>query len=291
LRPLTYTRAKPAMPVGGEPIVRRIISWLHDHKVDDLVMNLHHLPETLTAVVGDGSDLGVRMRYSWEAPEVLGSAGGPRQALSTLGSKRFLMINGDTLTDIDPSAVAAAHETAQALVTLAVVPNRHFERYGGVIVDEDGSVTGFSRRGAGSRGTWHFIGVQVVDASVFADLPAGVPLNTIGGIYDELIRTKPGTVRAYRCDAGFWDVGTGDDYLHTSLEFSNGSVSSGRHVVIDPTAHVERSVLWDDVQVGAGAQITDCILADGVRVAAGATHRRTILLQRGDDLVVTPIEG
>ena len=291
MRPLTYTRAKPAMPVAGEPIVRRIIRWLHDHNVDDLVMNLHHLPATLTAVVGDGTDLGVRLRYSWEAPKVLGSAGGPRQALSTLAADRFLMINGDTLTDIDPSSVAAAHERTEALVTLAVVPNRQFDRYGGVIVDEEGSVTGFSRRGTESRGTWHFVGVQAVEASVFADLPAGVPLNTIGGIYDELIRTKPGTVRGYRCEGGFWDVGTGDDYLQTSMEFSNGSVSSGRHVVIDPTAHVERSVLWDDVQVAAAAQITDCILADGVRVPAGAIYRRTILLQRGDDLLVTPIEG
>jgi NDP-sugar pyrophosphorylase family protein len=279
------------MPVAGEPIVRRIIRWLHDHKVDDVVMNLHHLPATLTAVVGDGSDLGVRLRYSWEAPDVLGSAGGPRRALSTLGTERFLIINGDTLTDIDPSSVAAAHETTHALVTLAVVPNRHFERYGGVFVDDEGSVTGFSRRGAEARDTWHFVGVQAVEASVFADLPAGVPLNTIGGIYDELIRAKPGSVRAYRCEGGFWDVGTGEDYLQTSLEFSHGSVSSGRHAVIDPTAHVERSVLWDDVQVAAGAQITDCILADGVRVPAGAVYRRTILLQRGDDLLVTPIEG
>ena len=69
------------LPVAGEPLVRRIIRWLAGQGVTDLVLNLHHLPHTLTAVVGDGRDLGVRVRYSWEQPVVLGSAGGPRQAL------------------------------------------------------------------------------------------------------------------------------------------------------------------------------------------------------------------
>src|SRR3977135_204463 len=81
LRPLTQVRAKPAVPVAGEPIVRRIIGWLGRQRVTERVLTLHHLPHTLPAIVGDGSDRGVRVRYSWEQPEVLGSAGGPRRAL------------------------------------------------------------------------------------------------------------------------------------------------------------------------------------------------------------------
>src|SRR3979490_3361045 len=77
LRPLTDVRAKPAIPVAGEPMVRRIIRWLASYGIDDFVLNLHHRPETLTAAVGDGSDLRVRVRYSWEQPRILGSAGGP----------------------------------------------------------------------------------------------------------------------------------------------------------------------------------------------------------------------
>src|SRR5438874_134835 len=71
LRPLTYVRAKPAIPVAGEPLIRRIIAWLAGRGIRDLVLNLHHLPETLTAVVGDGADLDARVRYSWEQPVVL----------------------------------------------------------------------------------------------------------------------------------------------------------------------------------------------------------------------------
>ena len=74
LRPLTDVCAKPAIPVAGEPIIRRIAGWLAAHGVNDLVVNLHHLPHTVTAVLGDGSDLAVRVRYSWEQPRILGSA-------------------------------------------------------------------------------------------------------------------------------------------------------------------------------------------------------------------------
>src|SRR5882724_8601582 len=97
LQPLTSVRAKPAIPVAGEPLVRRIITWLSGQGVTELVLNLHHLPHTLTTVVGDGGDLGVRVRYSWEQPLVLGSAGGPRHALPMISSNdAFFLVNGDT---------------------------------------------------------------------------------------------------------------------------------------------------------------------------------------------------
>ena len=80
LRPLSLVRAKAAVPVAGTPLVLRILRQLAAAGITDAVLNLHHLPHTLAAVVGDGSDVGVRVRYSWEMP-VLGSAGGPRHAL------------------------------------------------------------------------------------------------------------------------------------------------------------------------------------------------------------------
>src|SRR6185503_17252889 len=105
LHPLTLARAKAAAPVDGEPLARRTIRWLAGHGVRELVVNLHHRPESIAAVLGDGRDLGVRVRYSWESP-VLGSAGGPRHALPLLldaaepgGGGTFVLVNGDTLTD------------------------------------------------------------------------------------------------------------------------------------------------------------------------------------------------
>src|SRR5262249_35111844 len=155
-----------------EPMIRRIIQWLSANAITEVVLNLHHLPHTIGGVIGDGSDLSVRVRYSWEQPDVLGTAGGPRQALAIVGAKTFLLVNGDTLTDLDLVALSESHTATGALVTLALVPNREPRRYGGVLLDREQRVTGFSPRGA-DEGSYHFTGVQIVHASVFEALEQG----------------------------------------------------------------------------------------------------------------------
>jgi NDP-sugar pyrophosphorylase family protein len=219
LRPLTEVCAKPAIAVAGEPIVRRIVGWLSRGGVHDVVVNLHHLPHTVCAVLGDGSDLAARVRYSWEQPRILGSAGGPRHALDVIGAETFLIVNGDTLTDLDLGALLAAHHGGGALVTLALVPNREPHKYGGVSMRDDGAVTGFVRRGSAAEHSRHFIGVQVVHASVFRGLDDGVPANSVGGAYDALIAARPGAVRGFVSDASFWDIGTPEDLARTSAAF------------------------------------------------------------------------
>jgi NDP-sugar pyrophosphorylase family protein len=268
LRPLTLVRAKPAIPVAGEPIARRIIRWLNGHGVRDVVVNLHHLPQTLTAAIGDGSDLDARVRYSWEQPAVLGSAGGPRQALPILGADSFFLINGDTLTDVDLDAVAAAHHDTGALVTLALVPNTSFDRYGGVLLDGDGIVTGFVRRGPAARGSFHLIGVQAASAAAFGTVPTGAAASSIGGVYDALIRERPGSVRGFVTEARFFDVGTVADYWQTSIAFAP-----------DPSPG---NILWDDVHIAEDALVEECILTDGVQVASGSVYHRQILMCGSD---------
>jgi NDP-sugar pyrophosphorylase family protein len=290
LRPLSEQRAKPAMPVGSEPLIRRIIRGLTAHHVTNLVVNLHHLPETLTAALGDGSDLGARIRYSWEQPRVLGSAGGPRKALPLIDAETFFLVNGDTLAEVDLEALTAAHVSSGALVTLALVPNRDYERYGGVHVDDGNRVTAFSRRGPESKDSWHFVGVQAVNRSVFASLPDDRPASTVGGVYDELIRGRPGAVQAFRSHASFRDIGTPTDYLDTSVALSPDGVSIGARAVIDPSARITESVLWDDVEVGAGSSLNRCIAADGVRIPAGVAYTSKILMLRDGVLTVTPLE-
>ncbi|MCA1652339.1 MAG: NDP-sugar synthase [Acidobacteria bacterium] len=214
LRPLTYVRAKAAVPVNSEPLARRVIRWLCGHGISDLVLNLHHHPASIAAVVGDGADLGARVRYCWEQP-VLSSAGGPRHALPLLGPDTFLLVNGDTLTDVDVPGMVAAHRASGAAVTMALIPNPRPEQYGGVTM-RDGWVTGFTRPGA-SGPSYHFIGVQVVEPRVFASLPDGVPEETVRRVYPRLMADNPHAVAGFISDAAFQDIGTPRDYLDTSI--------------------------------------------------------------------------
>ncbi|MGE5199610.1 MAG: sugar phosphate nucleotidyltransferase [Rhodospirillaceae bacterium] len=283
LAPLSNLKAKPALPVAGVPLAGRILRWLAAGGVTDAVLNLHHLPATVTAAIGDGGAFGVRVRYSWE-PRVLGSAGGPARALPLLDADRFFLVNGDTLTDLDLGALAARHLATGAAVTLAVVANPDPLHYGGVSVDGEGRVTGFTAPGPGNRG-WHFIGVQAADRSVFAPLSPDEPAHTVSGIYRDLIAARPGAIRAMVTRASFADIGTAADYLATCLAIGRaegrGDVLAGARAAVHPAARVTRSVLWDDVAVAGGAMIDECVVADGARIPAGARLSRRVVVAGG----------
>jgi NDP-sugar pyrophosphorylase family protein len=280
LAPLTQVRAKPAMPIAGEPLARRLVRWLAIAGVTDIVANLHHLPATITGVLGDGSDLGARVRYSWEQPQILGSGGGPRQALDIIGAERFVIVNGDTLTTLDLDQMSRSHHeaaSAGAVATLALVPNRRYLHYGGVLVNEQGWITGFVPRGAAAAGSFHFIGVQIVESSAFRPLAVGRPHSTIGGLYNELIAARAGSIRAFLSDTPYWDVGTVSDYWRTWWAFA-GDQPAGA------------SILWDDVTIGAGSVLDECIVTDGVQVPPGRHYRRQVLLNHGGAVTAVPFD-
>ena len=288
LRPLSLVRAKAALPVAGPPLVQRILRQLAAAGVEDAVLNLHHLPQSITREVGDGSDLGIHVRYSWEDP-VLGSAGGPKRAVPLIRALRgapatFLVVNGDTLTNADLQSAIDAHRASGALVTMAVVPNTEPDKYGGAVVNEDGAITRFVRRGS-QEPSWHVIGIQVVEADAFASVPEHVPYESVSTLYPALIAARRGSVHAFRCQAEFFDIGTPADYLSTSLHFASRESAStiGARTTIHPTARIEQSVLWDDVVVEEGARLRECVVTDGVRVPGDTSwHGVSLRVARGD---------
>jgi NDP-sugar pyrophosphorylase family protein len=191
---------------------------------------------------------------------------------------------------VDLAALAEAHAASGALVTLALVPNRAYDRYGGVVLDEMNRVTGFVPRGPSAEGSFHYIGVQLAHTVAFSAIRPGDRARTIGGIYDRLMSDRPGTVRGFVLDAAFWDVGTVADYWRTTRAFEQPDRSTATGTArIDPTAHVMDSILWDDVDVGARASVEHCILTDGVRIPEDATYRDSILLVRDDGLTAVPM--
>jgi NDP-sugar pyrophosphorylase family protein len=290
LQPLTSIRAKPAIPVAGEPLIRRIVRGLVTHAVPNIVVNLHHLPATLTGVLGDGRDLGALIRYSWE-PTILGSAGGPRRALPML-APTFFIVNGDTLIDLDLDALAAAHAASGALVTMALVPNREPLRYGGVILNESSHVTRFIGRGPQAAGSFHFVGVQLASAKAFEALPMGEPVNSVGQAYDRLMASDPRSILGFVTDGDCWDVGTVADYIATSRAVQSREGRGSTSSAIDPSARLEHSIVWDDVSIGARADLEGCIVTDRVRVPPGARYRDVILFDGPDgEIVAIPVNN
>jgi NDP-sugar pyrophosphorylase family protein len=291
LRPLSLLRAKAALPVAGVTLVERILRSLARAGVADVVLNLHHLPHTLTTIAGDGSHLGLRVRYSWEVP-VLGSAGGPARAIPLLDrpssrggpspGSTFLIVNGDTLTDLDLAALLDDHRRSGALVTMAGVPNTEPEKYGGLRVTADGSFAGFVLRGS-REPSFHFIGVQAAEPAAFASVPDGAA-HDVRVLYPALAAARAGAVRVFRTRAEFFDIGTPADYLATSLRLAaRENVDLAARSRIAPGARVEHTVLWDDVIVEEGAALRECVVTDGVRVPADTSwHGVTIRMASGE---------
>ena len=292
LRPLTSVRAKPAVPVNGRPLARRILTWLVGYGIREAIVNLHHRPETIAAVIGDGSDLGLRVRYSWEQP-VLGSAGGPRHALPLLTDGYdgpFLIVNADTLSTVDLHGLLARHGQSRAAVTMALIANPDPLKYGGVKVSPEGYVTGFARAGTPGE-SFHFVGVQAAEARAFAALEDGVPAESVNALYPRLMAAEPGAIAAFVSDASFSDIGTPRDYLETSLALARiegADLISRRRVRVDDSATIERTVVWDDVSIGRDARLIECVVGDGARVPDGAGFERCVIVRRG---ALAPADG
>jgi NDP-sugar pyrophosphorylase family protein len=320
LQPLSSVRAKAALPVAGRPLITRILQWLHASGIRRTVLNLHHRPDSITTVVGDGSQFDMAVRYSWER-EVLGSAGGPARAMPLLESDRFLIVNGDTLTDVDLHALCAQHINTNALVTMAVVDAD--PRYNAIVADEAGIVTSFANRSpqnpephnpeaqnpeprtrtsgtSGTSGTFgtvlrrfHFIGVQVVNASVFAGVNPDRKAETVHGIYPGLIASRPGAVRIFHTTREFHDIGSPRDYLHTAIKFAEREgrpLDCGVDTAIAADAALSNTILWDRVTVGAGARLANCVVADDVHVGEGAAYENCSLVMRGHEMIVAPFQ-
>jgi NDP-sugar pyrophosphorylase family protein len=277
LDPLTRLVAKASVPLAGKTLLERSLEHLRQQGVTDVVINLHHKPDTVTAILGDGTRLGMRIRYSWE-PRILGSAGGPRRALPLLDAGRFLIVNGDTLCDVNLGDMVRDHVDGRADVTMAVVPNPAPDHYNGIGLDADRRVTSFVPRGQ-AQGSWHFIGVQVAEARVFAELSDGEPAETVAGIYRERIATGTMALRGYCIDLPFVDVGTPRDYLAAAVALAGtgdgNAIEAGAR--IEPSTRMSGTVVWSNSSVGSDCVLDDCVVAD-VSLPAGFRASSAVLV-------------
>jgi mannose-1-phosphate guanylyltransferase len=209
-----------------------------------------------------------------------------------LPDEDFFIINGDTLTTVDLHSLAENHRNSGALVTIAVIPNEWPDRYGGLVVDANGRFHGVVPRGSKVR-SQHVVGVQVAHPSAFTRLPPNEPADSIGGLYKTLIKEDPGHVRAHLCSSEFWDVGTSADYLATCLEIGRKEGSHpqiGKRSIIEDSARVIDSVIWDDVVVSENAMLQRCVVADGVNIPSGASFRDSAIVQTDGELIVADIK-
>src|SRR5258705_6800737 len=143
LYPLTCDRTKPAVPFLNKPIVAFSVEYLKLHGITDIVVNLHHQPDSVRQALGDGSELGVKLTYSYE-PEILGTAGGLDKVRDFLSDDDFVVINGKIITDINLAEAIETHRNRKAIATMVLRHNPKHEHYSNVEVDDKCDIVRFA---------------------------------------------------------------------------------------------------------------------------------------------------
>jgi NDP-sugar pyrophosphorylase family protein len=271
LWPLTIDRTKPAIPFMGRPLIGYVAEYLARYGFEDIVVNLHHQPESVRSALGDGRDFGVRFHYV-EEPVILGTSGAVDNARSLLDGDAFVVINGKLATDIDLREALETHRRNRALATLILRPNPLRERYSTVEVS-DGLITGFGGFPESDKAgePLMFTGIQILDPRIFEFIPRGVFSHSVTDVY--LPAIGRGDRIAAHVSGGYWyELSTVRRYLETSLALlkrEGRDVEAGPGSNIEPGASVAESVLWEGVRVSAGARVSRCVLGAGVTVGPG----------------------
>jgi mannose-1-phosphate guanylyltransferase len=288
LRPLTLTTPKQMLPIIHKPMIEHVLEHLAEHGITDAVLSMGYKPDAFADAYPDGTCAGVAVHYAIE-PEPLDTAGAIRFAALDAGIReRFVVVNGDVLTDLDLGALVDFHDRHGAEGTIALHRVDDPSAFGVVPTEADGRVIAFVEKPPREEAPTDLInaGTYVLEPSV---------LDRIDGTRKVSIERE--TFPAVVADGGlyamdghtYWiDTGTPAKYLQAQLDLlqgRRGQAVDGVHesASVHPDAVVDQAVVGCGAQVGAGAVVRRAVLLPGARVGAGAVVEQAIV---GRDAVV-----
>jgi len=290
LRPLTSTVPKPVVPLVDRPFIAFMLDWLRGHGVEDVVISCGFMATGVRNVLGDGSAYGLALRYC-EEQRPLGTGGAIKLAEPLL-DERFLVLNGDVLTDIDLTAQLDEHERTNALATLALVAVEDPSAYGLVRLEPDGRVREFLEKPSPDQVDASPLinaGAYVLERAALAEVPRGERVSIERDVFPTLVGHGLHGYPAH----GYWlDIGTPERYLQATYDILDGAVRTSitdaydaAHLALADGARVEGQVVGPAL-VGAGAHVAEGALVTGrsvlgprVEVAAGAHVDGAVVLE------------
>jgi mannose-1-phosphate guanylyltransferase/phosphomannomutase len=303
LRPLTYTRPKPLIPVVNRPFLEYQVALLKRNGVEEIIFCTNYMADQITGHFGDGSRFGVRMQYALEETP-LGTAGAIKNAQEMVGRSTAVVLNGDVLTDFDISSIVQFHRDKRALVTLALKEIPSPSPYGVIITDDEGRVLEFREPSEAQKKAFaanpniepmgfDYInaGIYIMEPEALDAIPTGRPVSVERETYPKFVAEgKP--IYAVALD-GYWlDIGRPAQYREATAAILSRDISvdvpgewmpagywAQGGVDIDPTAHIAPTVhLGEGARIGEGAAVTGrTVIGPRCVVHANATLTDCIL--------------
>jgi mannose-1-phosphate guanylyltransferase len=278
LRPLTLTTPKNLLPVGHVPMVERVVGHLAEHGVTEAVLSLGYKPDTFLDAYPDGTCAGVRLTYAVE-DEPLDTAGAIRFAAGEAGiDERFVVVNGDVLTDLDVTRLVRFHDASGAEATIALHTVEDPSRYGVVVTDVAGQVEAFIEKPSREEAPSTAInaGTYVFEPSVLGRIPVGRKVSVERETFPALV--ADGTLYALDGNAYWLDAGTPETYVQANLDLlDDGASDIHADATVSESAHVERSIVGPKATIADDATLTDAVVLAGATVEAGARIHRSVV--------------
>lgn len=204
---LGQTMPKVLVEVGDEPLLARQIRYLKDGGIERIVVNAHHLADQIESFVAT---------HPWTAdievviePELLGTAGGTRNALPHLGEKAFVVLYGDVIVNEPIDAVWETHRRVNGVATITLYQTDDVKGKGTVEVALDGSVTAFREKTPThvDGGVYVNAGLYIITPGFLGSLPANVPLDFGHDVFPEALAQSK-TIAAHFLSTPVIDIGT-----------------------------------------------------------------------------------
>jgi NDP-sugar pyrophosphorylase family protein len=282
LKPLTQGLPKPMFPVLNRPLLEHTLNFLSSQGIQDIIVNVHHLPDKIIEYFGDGTGFGVRLQFSQEEA-ILGTAGGLKKAQSFLENDTFLVMNSDVLADIDLHKVFSFHKEKQSCLTLVVRHDAHPEKYKPIELAGDGRITRFVdacvKKPPTTLQRVMFTGIQIMEPDIFSRIPAGKFYGTTEDVFPKMIEGDL-PVYGYMHEKYWIDMGTRETYIQAQADALDGKLSLKSRTSKTP----EGPLIIPPVQIGNACEIAqDCqvgphvVMGDGCRIRSGAVVENSVL--------------
>lgn len=216
LRQVVSELPKCMAPVCGKPFLSYLLDYLKNFNVGKVILSVGYLRDSIIQFIDNQKD-NYKFDFDFAVEETpLGTGGGIKLALTKATSENVIVLNGDTFFDVDVNALVMNHLHSKKDITLALKPMENFERYGNVILDENGNVVEFQEKKFCAKGQING-GVYVMkrENNMMNGLPEKFSFET------EVLQkqAKILNINGFVCDSYFIDIGIPEDYAKANIEF------------------------------------------------------------------------
>ena len=288
LQPLTELRAKPALPIRGVPMIAYALVWLKRNGVEEVAINLHHLPDSVRDAAERWCPKGLTLRFSLER-ELLDTGGGMKRVVEFLReSDPSIVIAGDMLFDLDLDKEVENHRSAQRRATLVLREDPRARLFGSIGVDEGASIRRIATRFdlGGETASGLYTSVNLFSPAAFDAMPESDRFSHLDHWLAPELRDGARDIcgsLVTETDSVWEPVGTLEEYLAAnlqpvSLRYWSGddmarragaefrpadALVMGAGVTLARDAELHHAIVWDGESVPAGFRGAHGIYAGG----------------------------